>query len=287
MEAQLEQLEGDRVRLTVEVPGGRGPPRGRARDARPRRPGQGARASAPGKVPEQVLVSADRQAAPLLRGGRVAHRQLVLERRAHEPAAADRAARVTTTSCRRPTTRAGSSRPSSRSRPPVEPADWTKLEVPKLEVEVPDEVVDEQLAALQAIGRAALAGRGPPGAARRRRRRRHRLRRRARASATTSSSSGPERLVDELEEAIRGLVAGESEEVAWELARRLDARRDGHAEGALREGAAAARRRASPTRRPSSTRSTSCARDIVERIRDAARAGGREPVPRRGRRRAR
>ena len=80
METQLEQLDGDRVRLTVEVPAGEvhHAVEHATHDLAER---VSSPASAPGKVPMPVLVSSGRQAAPLLRGGRVAHRQLVLERR--------------------------------------------------------------------------------------------------------------------------------------------------------------------------------------------------------------
>ncbi len=142
----------------------------------------------------------------------------------------------------------------------VEPADWTKLEVPRLEVEVGDEVVD-------AAARSA-AGDG------RRRSRPSRAGRRSRATSPSSTSiaedgPGQRDYVVELgagpgsstssRQGIRDLAAGESREVGWELADGTTRSVERDAEGALREGAAAARRRAWRARPRSSTRSTSCA----------------------------
>ena len=84
-----------------------------------------------------VLAAADRQGAPLRRGGRVAHRQLVLERgdaRARQPG---RAARVRLRAADERQRGLAVHRPSSTVQPKPEPADWTTLEVPKLEAEVP------------------------------------------------------------------------------------------------------------------------------------------------------
>ncbi len=206
MEAQLEQLDGDRVRLTVEVPAGevQHAVEHATHDLADRVKVPGFRA---GKVPQQVLALADRQAAPLLRGGRVAHLELVLERRADEPRAADRAARLQL----RPADgrrRGWQFTAEFAVQPAVEPADWTKLEVPKLEVEVTDEVVDQQLAALQEIDASLSPVDGRP----------------ARygdvAVVDIVSDSGPgqrdyvvelgtERLVEEIEKGIRDLVPGE------------------------------------------------------------------------------
>ena len=121
MEAQLEQLEGDRVRLTVEVPASEvhHAVEHATHDLAERvsvpgfRAGQGA---APGARP------ADRQRARLRRGGRVAHRQLVLERRAHARACGRRSSPRTTTSFPAGDDEAWSFRPSSRcSRRPSRP----------------------------------------------------------------------------------------------------------------------------------------------------------------------
>ena len=47
--------------------------------------------------------------------------------------------------------------------PKPEPADWTQLEVPKHEAEVPAEAVQAELEALQKTVGELVAGRGPPG----------------------------------------------------------------------------------------------------------------------------
>jgi trigger factor len=100
---------------------------------------------------------------------------------------------------------------------PPDPADWTALEVPKRQVEVPPEIVTEQLEALQRMTAelAPVEGRGAqPGDV---------------AVVDILSPEGPgqrdyvielgsERLVDELEQGIVGLAAGESRTVGWELA---------------------------------------------------------------------
>jgi len=100
---------------------------------------------------------------------------------------------------------------------PPEPADWTALEVPKRQVEVPPEIVTEQLEALQRMTAelAPVEGRGAqPGDV---------------AVVDIVSPDGPgqrdyvielgsERLVDELEQGIVGLAAGESRTLEWELA---------------------------------------------------------------------
>ena len=101
--------------------------------------------------------------------------------------------------------------------PKPEPADWTKLEVPKHEAEVPQEAVTAELEALQRSvaelipveGRPAQAGDtvvvdllAEDGSAQR----------------DYVVELGSERLVEEIENAITGLGAGESREVAYELA---------------------------------------------------------------------
>jgi len=101
--------------------------------------------------------------------------------------------------------------------PKPEPADWTQLEVPKLEVDVPDEAVQAQLEELQrtAAELASVEGRSAQegdvvvvdlvsedGQAQR----------------DYVVELGTERLVEEIENAIRGLSAGESREVVYELA---------------------------------------------------------------------
>jgi trigger factor len=101
--------------------------------------------------------------------------------------------------------------------PKPEPADWTELEVPKHEAEVPQEAVDAELEMLQKIaaeivpveGRAAQDGDtvvvdliAEDGSAQR----------------DYVVELGSERLVEEIENGIRGLSAGEDREIAYELA---------------------------------------------------------------------
>jgi trigger factor len=101
--------------------------------------------------------------------------------------------------------------------PKPEPADWTTLEVPKHEAEVPEEAVQAELEMLQRIageivpveGRPAQAGDtlvidmvSEDGSAQR----------------DYIVELGSERLVEEIENGIRGLDAGESRDIAYELA---------------------------------------------------------------------
>jgi trigger factor len=101
--------------------------------------------------------------------------------------------------------------------PKPEPADWTTLEVPKQEAEVPEEAVQAELEAVQRTvgelvpveGRPAAQGDtvvvdllAEDGSAQR----------------DYVVELGSERLVDEIEGAVRGLQPGEQREVAYELA---------------------------------------------------------------------
>ena len=101
--------------------------------------------------------------------------------------------------------------------PKPEPADWTTLEVPKHEVEVPEEAVQAELEALQRTVAELVPVEGRPaqdgdtavvdlvaedGTAQR----------------DYVVELGSERLVEEIENGIRGLDAGESREIAYELA---------------------------------------------------------------------
>jgi trigger factor len=101
--------------------------------------------------------------------------------------------------------------------PKPEPADWTTLEVPRQEAEVPTEAVDAELETLQRIAGVLIPVEGRP----------------ARDGDTvvvdlvaddgTAQRDyvlelGSERLVEEIENGIRGLSAGESREIAYELA---------------------------------------------------------------------
>jgi trigger factor len=101
--------------------------------------------------------------------------------------------------------------------PKPEPADWTTLEVPKAEAEVPEEAVQAELTALQSTvaelspveGRPAQDGDvavvdllAEDGSAQR--------------DYVVELGSG--RLVEEIENGLRGLSAGETREIAYELA---------------------------------------------------------------------
>jgi trigger factor len=214
MEAQLEQLEGDRVRLIVEVPASEvhHAVEHATHDLADRVKVPGFRA---GKVPREVLLS------------RVGKQRLYSEAvESHISSwfwSAARTNRLRPTQqpdydYELPTVEDESWRFTAEF--PVqgdaEPADWTKLEVPKLEVEVSDEIVDAQLAALsstvatlsQVEDRLARAGDV--------------------AVVDIESDAGPgqrdyvvelgsQRLVDELEDGIRGMLPGESQQLAWTL----------------------------------------------------------------------
>jgi trigger factor len=97
-----------------------------------------------------------------------------------------------------------------------EPADWTQLEVPKRELDVDPELVSQQLEVLQRMvaDLAPVEGRAAQGG--------------DVAVVDIISDDGPgqrdyvvelgaERLVDEIEDGIVGLLPGESRELAWEL----------------------------------------------------------------------
>jgi trigger factor len=101
--------------------------------------------------------------------------------------------------------------------PKPEPADWTELEVPKHEVEVPEEAVQAELEMLQRTVAELVPVEGRPaqegdvvvvdmvaedGSAQR----------------DYVLELGSERLVEEIENGIRGLGAGEEREIAYELA---------------------------------------------------------------------
>jgi trigger factor len=101
--------------------------------------------------------------------------------------------------------------------PKPEPADWTTLEVPKVEAEVPEEAVQAELETLQRIAAEIVPVEGRP----------------AQAGDTvvvdlvaedgTAQRDyvvelGSERLVEEVENGITGLSPGESRDIAYELA---------------------------------------------------------------------
>src|SRR3954469_16927126 len=101
--------------------------------------------------------------------------------------------------------------------PKPDPADWTTLEVPKREAEVPRDAVDAELEALQRIAGELVPVEGRPaqdgdtvvidlvaddGSAQR----------------DYVLELGSERLVEEIENGIRGLSSGESRQIRYELA---------------------------------------------------------------------
>jgi trigger factor len=101
--------------------------------------------------------------------------------------------------------------------PKPDPADWTTLEVPKHDAEVPQEAVDAELELLQRVAAEVVPVAGRPaqegdtvvvdliaddGSAQR----------------DYVLELGSERLVEEIENGIRGLSAGENREIAYELA---------------------------------------------------------------------
>src|SRR4051812_37630803 len=100
--------------------------------------------------------------------------------------------------------------------PKPEPADWTTLEVPKQEAEVPTEAVDAELELLQRIAGELVPVEGRPA----------REGDTAVVDLVADDGSaqrdyvlelGSERLVEEIENGIRGLSPGESREIAYEL----------------------------------------------------------------------
>ena len=213
MDAQVEQLADDRVRLTVEVP---------AHDVnhaiehathdlagRVKVPG-----FRPGKVPPKVLMS------------KIGKERLYTE--AVDSHIGNWFWSAVTSSRVRPAEQPEFDYvlPSSPQedwrftaefavQPRPEPYDWKQLEVPKREVEVPEETVTQELEALQRT----VADLAPVD------------------SRTAQPGDvvvvdilsdgfgqrdyvfelGAERLVDEIENAVRGLLPGETREVAWEL----------------------------------------------------------------------
>jgi trigger factor len=213
METQLEQLDGDRARLTVEVPADdvHHAVAHATHDLAERVKIPGFR---PGKVPTPVLVS------------KVGRQRVYAEAvESHigswfwSAAARTRARPADQPEYQYdlPTNDAESwsftAEFAVQSKPNL--VDWTTLEVPKREAEVPEEVVSNQLEALQRMvgelspveGRPAQEGDvavvdivSDDGA--------HR---------DYVLELGSERLVDEIEAAIRGLLVGDSDDVTWEV----------------------------------------------------------------------
>ena len=215
METLVEQLDGDRVRLTVEVP---------AHDVqhavdhathdlaeRVKVPG-----FRPGKVPPQVLVSR------------------VGKQRVYSEAVESHIGSWFWSAARRTRVRPIDAPDFEYDLPtsdvedwsfkaefpvqsPPEPADWTTLEVAKDDVAVDEEVVSGQLEGLQRMVAELSPAEGRPA-------------REGDVAVVDLISEegtgqrdyvvelGAERLVDEIENAIRDLSPGESEQVVWELA---------------------------------------------------------------------
>jgi trigger factor len=213
MDAQVEQLADDRVRLTVEVP---------AHDVnhaiehathdlagRVKVPG-----FRPGKVPPQVLLS------------KIGRERLYSE--AVDSHIGNWFWSAVARSRVRPTEQPEYDYvlPSSPQedwrftaefavQPRPEPFDWKQLEVPKHDVEVPEETVTHELEALQRTvadlslvdsrtaqpGDVVVVDIVADGVGQR----------------DYVFELGAERLVDEIEDAVRGMLPGETREVAWEL----------------------------------------------------------------------
>ena len=214
MEAQLEQLEGDRVRLTVEVPAD----------------------EVQHAVEHATHDLAERVRVPGFRRGRVPEAVLVQRlgrQRVYSEAVESHIGRWFWSAARTNRVRPSEQPAYSYELPkgedaswqftaefPVqgaaEPADWTKLEVPRFEVEVEVEVVDAELAAVQetVASLSPVEGRF--------------ARRGDVAVVDIDSAEGPGQrdyvvplgageVVDELEKGIRDLSPGESREVSWDL----------------------------------------------------------------------
>jgi trigger factor len=215
MQAQVEQLEGDRVRLTVEVPAGdvHHAVEHAANDLSESVRIPGFRR---GKVPIPVLVQRvgrDRIYAEAIESHIGAWFWNAAARSRVQPIEQPRY------DYELPATDKEDWRFTAEFlvQPKPEPADWTTLEVPRREVEVPEEVVQAQLEELQRTaaelapvdGRPAqdgdtvvvdvVSGEGE-------------------AQRDYVVDLGDERLVEELENAIRGLGVGGTRDVVYELA---------------------------------------------------------------------
>jgi trigger factor len=214
MQTQVEQLDGDRVRLTVEVP---------AHDVHHAVEHAASDLAASvkipgfrkGKVPMPVLVSRvgkDRLYAEAVEShignwfwNAAAHTRVQpVEQPRYEydlPSTDHEDWRFTA---------------EFAVQPKPEPADWTQLEVPRLEVEVPQEVVQAQLEELQRSvgelvpvdGRPAQEGDTVVVDL---------VSENGEAQRDYVVDIGSERLVEEVENGIRGLGVGDSREIAFEL----------------------------------------------------------------------
>jgi trigger factor len=214
METQLEQLEGDRVRLTVEIPAHdvQHAVEHAANDLAASVKVPGFRK---GKVPVQVLVSRlgkqriYAEAVETHIGGwfwNAASSSNVqpAEQPAYDyelPASDEEGWQFTA---------------EFAVQPKPDPADWSQLQVPKLEIEVPPEAVQEQLEALQRSVAEMVTAEGRP----------------AQdgdvvvidlstdeeAQRDVIVELGGAQLIEEIENGVRDLGVGESREVAYELA---------------------------------------------------------------------
>jgi trigger factor len=214
MDTQLEELDGNRVRLTVDVPAGEvhHAVEHATHDLAGRVKVPGFRA---GKVPEQILVQ------------RIGKQRLYSEAvESHIDNwfwSAARTNRVRPTehpdyTYELPTTPSqdwsfSAEFPVQKA---VEPADWTALEVPRLEPEVTDEFVEQQLGVLQETVAALSQVDSRPA------------RTGDVAVVDIVSDTGPgqrdyvvelgaEMVVEEIEKGIRDLLPGETQQVAWGL----------------------------------------------------------------------
>jgi trigger factor len=215
MEAQLEQLGGDRVRLTVEVPA----------------------SEVHHAVEHATHDLADRVKVPGFRAGKVP-REVLLQRIGRQRLLSE-AVETHISSWFWSAARTNRLRPTQQPdydyelptasdeswqfkaefpvQPPVVPADWTTLEVPKLDVEVndSDEVVQAQLTQLQGVAATLSAVEDRPA--------------RPGDVAVVDIFSdegtgqrdyvlelGAARLADEIEERIRGLLVGDTDQVPWQ-----------------------------------------------------------------------
>jgi trigger factor len=214
MEAQVEQLDGDRVRLTIEVP---------AEDV------QHAVAHATsdlaatvkipgfrnGKVPPAVLVqrigkerlyseAVESHIGNWFWNAASQKRVQPIEQPKYDyelPTSDDAAWRFTA---------------EFPVQPKPEPADWSQLEVPKIEIEIPDDAIQQQLEELQSMAAEVVPVEGRPAQAgdvavvd---------LVADGQAQRDLVVELGAGRLIEEIEAAIAGLEVGESRDVAYELA---------------------------------------------------------------------
>jgi trigger factor len=213
METQLEQLDGDRVRLTVEIPAHdvQHAVEHAANDLAANVKVPGFRK---GKVPVQVLVSRlgkqriYAEAVETHIGGwfwnaASSTRVQPAEQPAYHydlPESDDQGWQFTA---------------EFAVQPKPEPADWTQLEVPKLEIEVPPEAIQEQLEALQRSVAEMVPAEGRPtqdGDV-------------VVIDLSTENEAqrdvvvelGSAQLIEEIENGIRDLGVGDSREVAYEL----------------------------------------------------------------------